>query len=98
MKISKNKSGIYAVRFKTSTGKFTTKSLGVRSYEEAKKLVKDAKIEEIETAAKVGALTRDVFSSIVAGKQPHIQDMISEWKFLETQISEDSPLIVVKNQ
>ena len=26
------------------------------------------------------------------------EDMISEWKFLETQISEDSPLIVVKNQ
>ena len=25
------------------------------------------------------------------------EDMISEWKFLETQISEDSPLIVVKN-
>ena len=26
------------------------------------------------------------------------EDMVSEWKFLETQISEDSPLIVVKNQ
>lgn len=26
------------------------------------------------------------------------EDMVSEWKFLETQISEDSPLIAVKNQ
>lgn len=79
MKITKNRSGNYAVRFKTSTG-YTSKSLGTKSMTEAKKLVKDAKIEEIESAAKLGALQRETIASIVSGGDVKMQEAIAEWK------------------
>lgn len=93
MKITKNKSGIFAVRFKTSTGRYTTKSLGVKSLTEAKQLVKDAKIEEIEAAAKIGALQRDAIASIVAGKNLHIQDVLAEWKQYKENLSQSENTI-----
>ena len=84
MKIIKNRSGNYAVRFKTSTG-YTTKSLGTKSKTEAKLLVKEAKIEEIESAAKIGALQRDAIASIVSGGDIKIDEVIGEWvKYKET--------------
>ena len=84
MKIIKNRSGNYAVRFKTASG-YTSKSLGTKSKAEAKHLVKEAKIEEIEAAAKIGALQRDAIASIVADGDTKIQDIITEWaKYKET--------------
>lgn len=97
MKINKNRSGIYAVRFKTSTGKFTTKSLGVKSLAEARQLVKDAKIEEIEAAAKIGALQRDAIASIVSGKDLHIQDVIAEWTQYKRNLSQSENTIFTQS-
>lgn len=92
MKITKNRSGNYAVRFKTSTG-YTTKSLGTQSMSEAKALVKEAKIEEIESAAKIGALQREAIASIVSGSDVKMQDAISEWKEYKENLAQSENTI-----
>lgn len=92
MKITKNRSGNYAVRFKTSSG-YTTKSLGTKSMSEAKRLVKEAKIEEIESAAKIGALQRDAISSIVSGGDINILEVIAEWKIYKQNLAQSGNTI-----
>jgi integrase len=92
MKIAKNRSGNYAVRFKTASG-YTTKSLGTKSLSEAKLLVKEAKIEEIESAAKIGALQREAIASIVSGGDVKMQDAIAEWKDYKANLAQSENTI-----
>lgn len=42
-------------------------------------LVKEAKYEELETAAKINALTKDAIASIVADRNILFQDCVNEW-------------------
>ena len=95
MRITKNRSGNYEVRFKTATG-YSSMSLKTKSMAEAKELVKRANIEELEMAAKVNALQRDAITSIVAGKNPHIQDIIAEWKKYKENMSQSANTIFTK--
>lgn len=92
MKITKNRSGNYSVRFKTATG-FTTLSLKTKSLQEAKKLVKEAEIEDIEALAKVNALQRDAITSVVAGKNIHIREAIEGWKSYKINLSQSENTI-----
>ena len=77
--IQSEKTGIFSVKYKTQSGKFKTTSLGTTSKREAVMLVKEAKIEEQETLAKVNALSRDVYLSMTADKNIPFQDCINEW-------------------
>lgn len=77
--IQSEKTGIYSVRFKTRSGKSVTRNLGTTNKKEAVMLVKEAKIEELETAARINALTKDAISSIVADRNILFQDCIHEW-------------------
>ncbi len=70
----------FSVRYRTGSGKDVTRSLGTTSKKEAKFLVKEAKIEEIEMAAKIGALQRDTISSIVADRNISFRDCVDEWE------------------
>ena len=77
--IQSEKTGIYSVRFKTQSGKTITRNLATASKKEAIKIVKEAKIEELELAAKINALTKDAIVSIVADRNILFQDCINEW-------------------
>lgn len=79
MKLIKNKSGSYSVRYKTDAGRFTTMSLKTDNKKKAMMLIKEAKIEEIETAAQIKVLQRDVITSIIADTNLTFQDCIREW-------------------
>lgn len=77
--IRSERTNIYSVRFKTMSGKSVTRGLGTKSLREAKKLVKEAKVEELETASRVNALTRDAIVSITADRNISFEDCIDEW-------------------
>ena len=78
--IQSQKTGNYSVSFKTRSGKTVTRSLDTKSKKEAMALVKEANIEKIETAGKIGALTRDAIASIVADKSISLGECIDEWE------------------
>tara|TARA_Y100000004_G_scaffold36286_1_gene38926 strand:+ start:3702 stop:4766 length:1065 start_codon:yes stop_codon:yes gene_type:complete len=80
MKLIQSKTtGIYSVTFKTQSGKNVTRNLKTKNKQEAIMLVKEAKIEELETAAKINALTKDAYTSIVANRNILLSDCINEW-------------------
>ena len=57
MRIIKNsKTGTYSAVIKTLSGRTITRSLRTRDKVEAKRIVKESKLEEIESAAKIKAL------------------------------------------
>jgi integrase len=77
--IQSEKTGQYSVRFKTRSGKEVTRSLGTTSKKEANTLVKEAKIEELEMASKINALTKDAIASIVADRNISFGQCLKEW-------------------
>ena len=77
--IQSEKTGIYSVRFKTQSGKVVTRNLATGSKKEAVMIVKEAKIEELELAAKINALTKDAITSIVADRNILFQTCVNEW-------------------
>ena len=79
MKIVKTKKGNYSVRFKTKSGKTVTRSLGTSDINEARKMVKESSIEQLEMAGKINALTRDAVISIIADENLTFQDCIRAW-------------------
>jgi len=81
MRYEKNKkTGIYSAVIKTANGKIIKRSLGTRNKDEAKMLAKEAKLAEIEAAARIKALTRDTITAIVAGKNIKIQEVVGEYE------------------
>lgn len=87
MKIKKTASGQFSVEFVTGNGKKVSKALNTRNRKEAEKLVKDAKIAELESLAKAGALQRDAIASIVAGRNMKLEAILSEWKEYKKNLS-----------
>jgi len=67
------------VKYKTQSGKTKTTSLGTANKKEAIMLVKEARIEEQETLAKINSLSRDVYLSMTADKNILFQDCVNEW-------------------
>jgi len=88
VKIYKEKTGIYYVSFLSSEGKRKRKSLETKSLKDARELCKQAKIEELEMAARAGALQRDAIAMIVAGKKIKLSDLIEEWKKYKTNMAQ----------
>ena len=81
MKLKKSdKTGQWSVMFRTAAGKTVSKPLGTKSKAEAIELVKAAKIEELETAARVGALTRDAVTSIISGRNVKLVSVMDEYR------------------
>lgn len=81
MRLVKNtKTGTYSAVIKTLGGHTITRSLRTKDKAEAKRLVKESKLAEIEAAAKIKALTRDTISAIVAGKNVKIKDVVEEYE------------------
>lgn len=80
MKLIKNKSGVYSVRYSDREGTARSTSLGVTQLSEAKLLVKELKIEEMERAAKLDILSSEVYSKLTLGKPKKFLDVIREYE------------------
>lgn len=72
--------GIYKVRFKDASGKTRTRSTGVTNLEDAKRVVADAKVKELELAALAKTLNAESLTAIMAsGKKVSCSDAVGEW-------------------
>jgi len=80
MKIVKNKSGDYSVKYKDINGTLRSTHLRTRDRKEANKLVKDLRISELEDAGKLGVLSADVITKIVGSKSMKFWDVVEEYK------------------
>ena len=78
MKLVKE-NGVYVARFKGMDGKTHQRSTKVGSLEEAKEIVRLAKLKELEQAALANALTADSLQAIMAGKRCSMRLAIEEW-------------------
>lgn len=70
--------GIYHVKFKGQSG-MISRSTRETDLETAKRVVKEAKIAELEMASKAGALTADAIQSITAGRKVTCMDALEGW-------------------
>jgi integrase len=78
MRLTKNKSGIYEVTFKTEHGSKTV-STHCRNKPDAERVVKHARIKEIEMAAMAGALNAAAISLGTTGKQTKMEQLAKEF-------------------
>jgi len=78
MKLTKDKSGIYKAKFYTEHGprEVTTKC---SDKEAARKVVKQAGLEQIESAARAGKLSAAVLSKVLAGRKITLENSKAEW-------------------
>lgn len=79
MTITKNEHGRWEVRIKTAEGKIKSFSTGKTNRKEAEKIIKDAKLRELEHAAELGVLTQNVIAVLVGGKRTSVADAIDPW-------------------
>lgn len=78
MRLKKHTNGIYYAHFASKDGP-TSMSLGTRSIDSAKQLARDAKIEEIETAARINVLTSEAITRITCGGRLTFDDATEQW-------------------
>lgn len=79
MKLYKNKTGQWAVRYKDSRGNEHSRSLKTKNKADAESIVKEAGIEQMERAGQVAALTKEVVAKIQSGKRVTINEVNDEW-------------------
>ena len=97
MKIKKSEvTGKYSVQYMTSSGNHVTKGLGTKDKKEAERLVRDAKIEELERLAKIGGLQKDAIASIVAGKKLKLSTILEEWELYKTNLAQAENTIYIQ--
>lgn len=72
------KTGVYSAVIQTDHGERSIKT-GATDRREAAMIVKRAKVEQLEAAAKVHKLTSQAVQQIVAGKKVTIADAMKEW-------------------
>jgi len=73
------KTGKYGVKFKDMGGRIRSRSLQTSSRDEAKRLVSEAGIAQLEHAAQAGTLTAEVIGMIVAGKRVTCEQVYAGW-------------------
>ena len=78
MELIKEK-GVYVAYFKGMDGKTHQRSTKVGNLEDAKEIVRLAKLKELEQAALANALTADSLQAIMAGRRCSMRFAIEEW-------------------
>ena len=78
MKLEK-RDGLYHVIFTASGGEEVSLNLNCTNLEDAERTAKLAKIEELEQAAKIKALTADAMTMVVAGRMVTVQEALDEY-------------------
>lgn len=81
MKLFKDKdSGVYKAEIQTVQGKRRTITTKQKNIDDAKQVVKDSKLREIELAAQAGCLTNQAVGLILAGKKMTVAKAVDEWR------------------
>lgn len=80
MKIVKLDSGNYSVKYLDAAGNMRATALKTKDHKEAKRLVKELKIEELEEAGRLGVLSTDVLTKIVGGTSKKFWDVVKEYE------------------
>jgi len=80
MKLIKSESGNYSVRFRDVNGSQRSTNLRTKDKKEARQLIKDLKIEELENAGKIGVLSSDVITKIIGSKSMKYKDVLKEYE------------------
>jgi integrase len=79
MKLTKNQSGVYVASFRTVEGKTKQISTRVKDADEARRVVKESGIEDLERAARAGRLTREAIGHITTGRKLTMAKAIAAW-------------------
>lgn len=79
MKITKNEGGVYVASFRTAEGKTKSISTKSRNADDAKRIVKESGIADLEMAAKAGRLTREAIGYITTGKKLTMRKAVAAW-------------------
>lgn len=79
MKIKRHGNGVYYARVWTTVG-VRRVSLRTREIETARRRAREAKLADIEHAARVNALTSDTVGRILAGRQRTGSDVLTAWR------------------
>lgn len=79
MNLKKNEHGVYIARFKTAQGTTSQVTTRCTSLDEAKKVVKESGLADLELAAKAGRLTREAVGHITTGKRLTVSMAIDQW-------------------
>lgn len=77
--VTSPKSGIVSVVYTTEHGRRQS-STGTKNKAEAKIIAKEAKVLELEAAAKTIRLSHAVVAQIIAGKKIKLSDAVTEWR------------------
>ena len=80
MKLVKNKSGQYSVKYTGQDGKEKSTALGVTQLSEAKSIVSELKIAEMEKAAKLQLLSQEVVAKLTGASNHNFIDVLREYK------------------
>lgn len=67
------------IRQRRGSGRPVARALGTKSLEEARELVKTARLEDIALASRADALTRDVWTRLLAGRNLRVRDTIESY-------------------
>lgn len=89
--LKNSETGIYYVRFKSANG-MITRSTHETDLVTAKRVIAEAKIAEMEMAAKVGALTADALQAIMAGRKVSCIDALEGWAKWRTTDSQPNTI------
>lgn len=73
------KTGIYKARIKTQNGSPALRSTKTKSLEEARKIVDDSHLVEIQAAAAANALTSEALTAIMANRKVTCEAALVEW-------------------
>lgn len=79
MTLTKNECGYWEVRVKGKDGKIKSFSTKQKDKREAKRVIAEAKIAELERASEIGVLTRNVIMAITCGTRMDTDKAALEW-------------------
>src|SRR5262245_33706722 len=88
----------YHAEFKTQTGTIKSVSTKATELSEAKRLAKEAGIEQLEHAAKAGRITQQVIGQITTGRKLTMEKAIAEFSEWQHSISRSVRTIDNKQQ
>jgi len=92
VKIKERNGWLYACVPRTyGCGRSLLKPLRTKSMEEAKQIVKDSNLEQIALASRADALTRDVWTRLLAGRKVSCLDAMNAYRERKTLLGSPAP-------
>lgn len=80
MTLTKNEHGRWEVRLRGPDGRIRSISTHQTDRDQAKKVIREAKIAQIETASEAGVLTQEVVQVLIGGNRFSVKEAIDPWE------------------